>query len=101
MAEALIIMWDEWHAYDATARGSVPLGTPLVLDTGDGWSWSTGGLIGAEGHRPGALAAAEYAMGTEGGYVRDGNVFAPICWYGGAGIPSTLTLPPEGGRGAA
>lgn len=101
MAEALILAWGEWHAYDASACDFVPLGTPLVLPTGDDWTWTGGGQMGSEEHRPGAVAASEAAMGATGGYVSDGNVFAPIMWFGGHGIPAALTALPEGGRGAA
>lgn len=85
-ANAMLRMWGVWHEYDATGRGSVPLGTPLALygedDAGPGWTWAGGGRVGIEDHRPGALAAAEAAItGAVHGYVRDGSVYAPLWWY--------------------
>lgn len=98
MTDALIMMWGGWHWYDASGRGSVPHGTPCVLPTGE---WSAGGLLGAEEHQIGGYAAAAYALGNTHGDVSLGNVFAPTRWFGGRGIPCTLTRAPDGAGRAA
>ncbi|WP_448189996.1 hypothetical protein [Azospirillum sp. sgz301742] len=100
----MLRIWGAWHEYDATGRGSVPLGTPLARFTldhdGPGWTWTGGGRLGVEDHRPGALAAAEVAItGTDGGYMRDGNAYAPLRWYRHRqGVEANFTQPPGGSR---
>ncbi|MFD1623517.1 hypothetical protein [Azospirillum griseum] len=86
MADVMIRIWGEWHPFDATVRSRVPLGTPLTLyvegGDGPGWTWTGGGRVGIEDHRPGALACAECAItGADSGYVIDGNAYAPLRWY--------------------
>lgn len=98
MADVLIRAWGDWHRCDASVRGSVPVGVPCVLPTGE---WAAGGRLGAEHHQAGALAAADFALGNTDGYARIGTVIAPTRWYGRREtLPCPLTQSVGSGRAA-
>lgn len=80
----MVVVWAKtgewWDEYD-TSAGMPPAGTPIIINDGSGYVWSTMNRYGAAAQFAAAVATVEAALGTDAVSITDGNVVHIPRWY--------------------